>query len=974
MPDRNKLFERFFETTPHGVWLIDSAGRTIAANAAMAQLLGHNPATMKRLRLTDCFSSRAEFENFFSQLNPGTSGAAELLHKSGEKVRLKYSAQTLDENNSRALFFFNWPVSWGLTLLDAAGLVAETIPDPFCLIDLHGHFIKWNRAFVTTTGRTDTEIAAMRPTDFFKKSHAARVAQALERALREGAVRVETELLQKSGALIPFECMVSRVAQPDGKILGYAVLGRNLTEYREAQKKTLELLAKKIVPDAEAAAERELGEIIDVPAMQSLLDAFASLTGLSITILDENSRLVVTAGWTGVCAKYHRLNPRTLRHCLDCNRRLAEQLRPGEYTSIKCERGLWNVATPLYVECRLKGLIATSQFMYEGETGAPAFHAAEADEFGFDKTAYLAEFAKVPVITPERLKVAMDFLIEMSDLVSRISFANIRLSKMMAEQKRIELALRESEHQFRMLLQSSPLPTIIINEDETLSFANDRFTSTLGYTLADVPDRAALRRALVPGDKPYRESFSLWNSELERARHGDGTDSPTQQFEVTCKTGTVKTVEARGTYIGGKLLIIMTDITERRRTEAELARHREHLEELVWARTEELSLLNQLVHGSLDAAEVGAWWINFREKDTFHALDNTAKMLGLEPYDAARKSYRLSQWHQRILDTRSLYPEYAGQLDENIEHFQGGVSGKYARFNNIFPLAQPDGTLKWFDLRADVPSRDAGGRAASMTGTLIDITRLKRSEDEIVRARETAESASRAKSEFLATMSHELRTPLNSIIGFAQVLADESFGQLNQTQREFAADIQESGKHLLSLINDILDLAKIESGKMELAPEKLALPELIENSLGMIRQKALRHNIALRTDFPPGLPPVKADEMRVRQVVYNLLSNAAKFTPDGGTITVAIKPDGFFLRVAVTDTGIGIPSDDQERIFRQFEQASARKYGGTGLGLCISRDIAELHGGRLWLEQSAVGAGSTFAFTLPLWHEEAKKH
>jgi signal transduction histidine kinase len=230
------------------------------------------------------------------------------------------------------------------------------------------------------------------------------------------------------------------------------------------------------------------------------------------------------------------------------------------------------------------------------------------------------------------------------------------------------------------------------------------------------------------------------------------------------------------------------------------------------------------------------------------------------------------------------------------------------------------------------------------------------------------EVASQHKSEFLANMSHELRTPLNAVIGFSEVLLQRMFGDLNPKQDEYLRDIYASGQHLLSLINDILDLSKIEAGRMELAPAPFHLPSALENAVTLIKERAARHGITLRVDVDPQLGEVVGDERKVKQVVLNLLSNAVKFTPEGGGVSLkAARRDGV-VEIAVMDTGIGIDPEDQAAIFEEFRQVGSderRKQEGTGLGLTLAKKFVELHGGRIWVE-SAPGRGSTFTFTLPV--------
>jgi|GEM_PF-1805926 len=243
-----------------------------------------------------------------------------------------------------------------------------------------------------------------------------------------------------------------------------------------------------------------------------------------------------------------------------------------------------------------------------------------------------------------------------------------------------------------------------------------------------------------------------------------------------------------------------------------------------------------------------------------------------------------------------------------------------------------------------------------------DITYIKFKEQEL-------EKANYTKSAFFANMSHELRTPLNAIIGFSEVLSDQGFGALNEKQLEYATYINKSGKHLLELINDILDLSKIEAGKQVLSLSEFSLEELIRNSTIMIKEKAFKENIQLKLDIGPGLEKIRADELKIKQVMYNLLSNAVKFTPSGGTIGIDAKVlENKEVYVTVWDTGIGIEKKDQEKVFKEFEQvdnAYSRKYAGTGLGMPLARKIIALHGGRIWLESEGKDKGTRFNFILP---------
>jgi signal transduction histidine kinase len=252
---------------------------------------------------------------------------------------------------------------------------------------------------------------------------------------------------------------------------------------------------------------------------------------------------------------------------------------------------------------------------------------------------------------------------------------------------------------------------------------------------------------------------------------------------------------------------------------------------------------------------------------------------------------------------------------------------------------------------------------ASQSALAIQNARLFR---EVEDKSQQLELASQHKSDFLASMSHELRTPLNAIIGFSEVLLERMFGELNEKQAEYQRDILSAGQHLLSLINDILDLSKVEAGQMEVEITSFSLRAALENGLTIVKERASRHDIALSLEVEPGLDLIVADERKVKQVVFNLLSNAVKFTPDGGRVAVTARRTEGLVAIVVQDTGIGIAPEDLEHVFDEFRQvgSGAAKSEGTGLGLALSKRFVELHGGRIWAE-SAPGRGSTFSFTLP---------
>lgn len=263
------------------------------------------------------------------------------------------------------------------------------------------------------------------------------------------------------------------------------------------------------------------------------------------------------------------------------------------------------------------------------------------------------------------------------------------------------------------------------------------------------------------------------------------------------------------------------------------------------------------------------------------------------------------------------------------------------------------------------------------------IIERKRVEDQLKRDKDDAEYKNRVKSDFLASMSHELRTPLNHIIGFTELLIDKHFGGLNNAQEECLNDILDSSHHLLALINDILDLSKVEAGKMDLSLAEIHLDTFLENCTLIIKDQAYKHNINVSVNKKNLPETLTADERKLKQIMYNLLSNAMKFTPDGGSICINCRKisdpyikvnaqtrliSGNFIKLSVQDTGIGLEPSDMKLIFNPFDQvdnALTQRHNGTGLGLSLTKRLVELHGGEIWVESQGKDKGSTFHFILP---------
>jgi PAS domain S-box-containing protein len=340
-----------------------------------------------------------------------------------------------------------------------------------------------------------------------------------------------------------------------------------------------DLMTKQRSPADAAIIDEDLSNILDIPPIQSLMEDFTRLTGMAMAILDLQGKVLVATGWQDICTQFHRVHPQAAENCTASDLFLAQNLRLGEYVAYKCQNHLWDMATPLFIGGKHVGNIYTGQFLYDDEPVDERLFIDQAAKYGFDQEQYLSALHRVPRISRERVQPLMDFLTKFSALVSKLSYSNLKLAKAMSEQRRIEATLRQSKEHFRRLTKLSPVPILIINRRGDIEYLNDRFLTTFGDNLDDIPNLEAWWRRAYPDEQHRLNGIANWRESMEKAAP-EHTDIEPSESRVTCNDGKVRIAEIFGTRIGNQNLVILQDITGRKQAEGEILRQSRQLRAL----------------------------------------------------------------------------------------------------------------------------------------------------------------------------------------------------------------------------------------------------------------------------------------------------------------------------------------------------------------------------------------------------------
>ena len=542
-----------------------------------------------------------------------------------------------------------------------------------------------------------------------------------------------------------------------------------------------------------------------------------------------------------------------------------------------------------------------------------------------------------------------DSLMLIGSYIGVLAVTNMLFAAAAAERRQAERALAESEKRLRAVVEDQTDSICRFKSDGTLTFVNRAYCLFHGKTREEL----------------LGTNFLATLSDEDLA-------IPLSWFEALPRVQPVVSFEHRVAGLDGALIWQQCTVRRLFRADGQTLEFQAVIQDITHRKqTEQTLRTSERKYRSLVANIPDVVWTGNGNRELIYVSDTVEKILG---YTAAElMQAEGARWRDRI------HPSDRARVETEYQM----LFEREQPFSVEYRICRKDGAWIWLQNRAPSTYMREGTRYTD--GLLSDITQRKQVEEVMQQAKNAAESANRAKSQFLASMSHELRTPLNAIIGFSEILVDRMFGDLNERQCRYAGNILSSGRHLLQLINDILDLSKVEAGKLELTRSLFEACQAFQNAQAIVNTLANQKHITLEFDVAANLPPLFADEAKLKQILYNLLSNAIKFTPDGGQIKVtarlgnqAERPGltplnsevaGDWLDVTVADSGIGVQPCDQRRIFAQFEQVDSsygRQQQGTGLGLALTKRLVELHGGRIWVESEGIaGKGSRFTFLIP---------
>jgi PAS domain S-box-containing protein len=685
----------------------------------------------------------------------------------------------------------------------------------------------------------------------------------------------------------------------------------------------------------------ELADIIDTEAIQSLMNNFYKLAGVPVSIIDLKGKVLVGVGWQDICTKFHRMHPKTCKNCIESDTQLSESVAPGEFKLYKCRNNMWDIATPIMVGGKHVGNLLSGQFFFEDEPLDYDLFRSQAMRYGFNEEEYIAALENVPHLSRESVRAGMDFFIKLADMISKLSYSNIKLARALSERGALMDSLQRSEALLRSVTDNSPDPIFLKDCDSRMLLANPATLAVMGKKAEEVIGKIALDvfsepeigRIMIDNDRRVMDSGQTQVFE---------ETVPTPRGLRTFLTAKSPCLDARGRVIG--LVGVARDITERKQMMDELRRARDELELRVGERTAELNKTMESLRTERQ-----------RFNDVLDVLPAYVVLLAPDyqvPF--ANKVFR-----QRFGESHGL---------RCFEHLFGRsepceVCKTFKVFDTMEPQhwewTGPDG--RNYDV-FDFPFIETDGSTLILEMG-IDITERKRAEESLSAYMARLEMLNAELQEFAFVASHDLQEPLRKIQSFGSRLRAKCDISLGEEGCDYLQRMESAANRMQALLGSLLAYSRVTT-RTNL---------MVETDLGKVT-----HNVLSDLEIPiersggqvevGNLPVVTADSAQMHQLFQNLIVNGLKYSrkDEKPTVRVYGHTDNGVAEIFVEDNGIGFDEKYLDRIFKPFQRLHGRTsaYDGTGMGLAIVRKIVERHGGTI-TARSIPGEGSTFIVTLP---------
>ncbi len=829
----------------------------------------------------------------------------------------------------------------------------ESLMDGFVLVDMEGHIVDSNSTFQKMLGYSEEELHSLTYMQLTpERWHAFESEIVARQIIPRGYSEVyEKEYRRKDGELFPIELRTSLLRDESGVPVNMWAIVRDLSErkklensLRASEGDVRRKLDSVLSPEGDLGI-LELEEIIDVPGMQSLMDSFYKLNGIPMSIIDLKGKVLVGVGWQDICTKFHRIHPDTCSGCVESDTVLSKGISRGEFKQYKCKNNMWDIATPIIVGDRHVGSVFVGQFFFSDESPDYELFRAQARRNGFNEEEYIAALESVPRLSRESIDAGMAFFMKLADMLSKLSYSNIKIARSLAERDRLMNSLRASEARLSNALKIARLGHWEYDVHKDLFTFNDHFYDVLrttveqegGYTMTS---KQYMERFVHPDDrsmvteKIYKDLKTVdgryFDQQEHRIIYADGQVGYTSVRFFAKKDDLCGQVKTYG---------VNQDITERKHAESEL---------------EERDAQYQLIANNTTDV---IWLFDLNLDRFIYISPSVEKLRGFKVEEA------LSHPMQNVLTTAS-YRMLTENLSKRVAAFEAGDDSVRTQTYEVDQVRK-DGTI----IATETVTTLIAGKQNHVTqlqGISRDITERKSLQTQLIQAQKME-----AVGRLAGGIAHDFNNLLTIILGYSNSLMD-SFPK-DDSVRENLEQIRNAGNRATALTSMLLAFSR----KQILQPKVINIKTLVQDSSKLLR-RLIGEDIELVTDLASDLGCVKVDNVQMDQVIMNLAVNSRDAMPLGGKLIIKARnirldkynviaqaglPEGEYVMLAISDTGVGMDAEVKSHIFEPFY--TTKTIGkGTGIGLATVYGIINQSGGLITID-SEPERGATFTIYLP---------